>query len=626
MESKQHSIPIRWWVWGAGLVVLAAGLWLLPKSSKNVETVLGPDYTEWQQEQPVPTVESSDAAGGVLSLGTGAKPWQDVYIQTGGGKPHLILDYGELVLGTPVLVLDSKSGGNLNLRYTEKMDGKEYEPLTQETGFSLTAGEQTITDSPRLFRYLEISFENHPDATTLKDVQLTDVRQGSRLGYFHSSDEELNKIWRMSARSIELSTAATYIDSPHRDNATWLGDAREIAWADQFLTGDRRVADATLAAFAKRVRPDGAMIAVDHLSADNHEDWVFLDYLSRFVTMVYDHYHYYRDETVLRQYKSLIDQQLDYLKQRTNADGLLVVSDDLAPAYDWSSTKRSGVVAYHQVVYQQALFDGAGIAYALGDRERGDTYIDQGVQVKSQALRQLSDPSSGLLLDFLAQPGVEAPHIPLDANVLAILAGWYQPDQAQAHLKELKRRLETPYGWKAVDEPYSHIDGRFDVSPLMNARVVEALYYNQIDTTPLDLAKTVWGSMQRQGATTAWEFLSPQDGSIAGSVSHGWSGLLARVLPEQLLGLGYDDEEPSHYVLYPKLTLLDSFEVAVPTRFGVLAAVSRKDGDAYVFQISLPKGATAQVLPPEGFVFDRPTDRLRSGTVHTLRLILNSSQ
>lgn len=609
-----------------GIALLVAGLWLLPKTSSNVETVLGPDYAAWQQEQPVPTVESSDAAGGVLSLGTGDRPWQDAYIQTGGGKPHLILDYGELVLGTPVLTLSSESGGNLNLRFTERMNGAEYKLLTQETGFSLTNGSQTITDSPRLFRYLEITFENHPDATTLKDVVLKDVRQGSRQGYFHSSDEELNKIWRMSARSIELSTAATYIDSPHRDNATWLGDARETAWADQFLTGDRRVADATLAAFAKRVRPDGAIIAVDHLSPDNHEDWVFLDYLSRFVTMVSDHYQYFQDTAVLSEYKDLVDNQLDYLAKRTNEDGLLVVSGDLAPANDWSSTKRSGVVAYHQVVYERALTGGAGIAYALGDKDQGDAYADQALTVKSQTLEQLTDASTGLLLDFLPQSGVEAPHIPLDANVLVILAGWYNPDQAQTNLKLLKDRLETPYGWKAVDQPYNHIEGRFDISPMMNAKVVEALLHNQLNDEAIELTKTLWGHMRTSGASTAWEFINPKDGSIAGSVSHGWSGLISRVLPEQLLGLEYDDEESNHLILLPKVTLLDEFAVAVPTRFGVMAASLRKDGDAYSLQLSVPKGATAEVHAPAGLTIDKQSDRLRSGAIHTLRFNRASEQ
>ncbi len=622
------KVRVRWWqyrwvVWGVGLLALVGG-WLVlvrPSSDRLAAGVLGPGYEAWRTEQPTPTIASSAADGGVLSLGTGEKPWQDVYIQTGGGEPQLVLDYGELVLGTPVLTLDSVEGGNLNLRYTDRIDGKDYEPLSQVTGFSLTKGQQTITDSSRLFRYLTITFTNHPAATKLKDVQLKDVRQGSRLGYFHSSDAELNAIWRMSTRSIELSTAQTYIDSPHRDNATWLGDAREVAWADQLLTGDRTVVDATLAAFSKRIRPDGAMIAVDHLSPDNHEDWVFLDYLSQFALMVNDHYEHFHDRAVLDQYKDLLYQQLDYLKQRTNATGLLVVDDTLAPANDWSSTKRSGVVTYHQVRYWEGLRVGAQLARNVGDADQASEYEQRADVVKSETLRQLTDPTTGLLLDFLPQSGVEAPHIPLDANTLALLADWYEPAAAQANLKQLQNLLGTLYGWKAVDRPYSHIDGRFDISPMMNAKVVQTLLeYGQYDTDlteqALALSKALWGTMRTAGATSVWEFLSPSDGSIAGSVSHGWSGLLARILPEQLVGLYIDQARPNHYRLTPKLSVVDDFQVAIPTQRGTLAFSSRKAGRSYELELAVPTGATAELIAPDGL----PMSYSLSSTLHGGRL------
>lgn len=332
-------------------------------------------------------------------------------------------------------------------------------------------------------------------------------------------------------------------------------------------------------------------------------------------------YTHFRDKAVITQYHDLVDQQLDFLKKRTNSDGLLIATNDLAPANDWSSTKRSGVVAYHQVVYWQALQAASSIAFLEGDQARSDTYFQQALTLKEQTLKQLTDPKTGLLLDFLSQPGVEAPHIPLDANILALNSGWYEPALAQANLKKLKSLLETPYGWKAVDLPYSHIDGRFDISPMMNAKVVEALFYKQMSPDALALAKTVWGGMQKSGATTAWEFINPKDGSIAGSVSHGWSGLLSRELPEEFVGLSYDGEQPNHYIFWPKIELLDDFEAAIPTRFGVIAFSSHKENTDHVIKIVLPRGTTGELHGLDGQTVG---GTLQAGRMYTLKVGLGN--
>src|SRR5690606_28659664 len=194
--------------------------------------------------------------------------------------------------------------------------------------------------------------------------------------------EALNAIWRLGVRSADLSWASTLIDSPHRDNATWIGDARETALTIQYAFGDPAPMAATLERFAHRTRPDGAMVAVAGLSPDDHEDWVFLDYLSRYVTMLWEHYAFYGDRSVLSRYAPVAFGKLDYLGQYVSPDGLLVVPGGLAPSNDWGSSQRVGAVAYHQLAYVRGLEDGAAIARVLGDAARAGSFESQAAETR----------------------------------------------------------------------------------------------------------------------------------------------------------------------------------------------------------------------------------------------------
>lgn len=595
---------------GIGLLILVGGVWALlrePQASRGLEqaqALLGEPYAEWlnaQQASPqAPTsMRSHDANGGNLTLGSEAQPWAGAVVETQGGEPAFVLDFGELVLGTPVFAFTSVSGGDVLLTYYDEVDGKPYAPLTQTTGFSLLPGEQTKTDDPRLFRYLEVRFRNHPGATTLQRVELTNERRHAARGFFRTSSEDLNAAWRAGVRAADLSWATTLIDSPHRDNATWIGDARETGLVAQYAFGDPEPMRQTIEAFANRVRPDGALVAVVGLSPDNHEDWIFLDYLSRFVTLLREHYAFYGDRELLRQYAALAYQQLDYVQQYVDERGLLVVPGGLAPSNDWASSQRTGAVAYQQLVYIQGLRDGAAIAQATGDDDRATSLEDRASMSQDATAKYLTDPDTGLLYDF--EPNAaEAPRLPLDANVLAFLDPAWPAQDGQAadeRLAKLRQRLESPYGWRSLDGPYQSLDVRYNIAPLRNAEAVASLLEaNQVDDA-IDLVRAHWGQMRSAGASSTWEFMGI-DGSIAGSVSHGWSGKISYVLQHHLLGFSVTAPGARSVSVAPRLGELEFVEGAVPTPRGVVAArVERTEFGAAV-QVSVPRGITLTVVPP----------------------------
>ena len=60
------------------------------------------------------------------------------------------------------------------------------------------------------------------------------------------NDAELNRIWDVSARTMEITTRELYIEGAKRDRWTWSGDARQSYLMGYYLFDDSRLARDTL--------------------------------------------------------------------------------------------------------------------------------------------------------------------------------------------------------------------------------------------------------------------------------------------------------------------------------------------------------------------------------------------
>jgi hypothetical protein len=149
----------------------------------------------------------------------------DIKAPTAGqGTRSMLVDFGHETVGF-VKLKGLQGRGKVVLHYGESLE----EALATDTGetldrYTVDAGNGDFTaNRSRALRYVNVVFD---DSLAISDVSLDDEYLPlTQRGAFNSSDAELNRIWEVSARTLELNTREFFLDGVKRDRWVWSGDA-----------------------------------------------------------------------------------------------------------------------------------------------------------------------------------------------------------------------------------------------------------------------------------------------------------------------------------------------------------------------------------------------------------------
>lgn len=148
-------------------------------------------------------------------------------IQAAGLKrgPHSILvDFGQETIGF-VKLRQLKGSGKVSLYYGESVEeALAIDACETFDKYNIRANNgDFIADRSRALRYVNIAYD---EGISVDDVSLLyEYLPLQRRGAFKSSDEELNKVWEVALRSLELNTREFFVDGIKRDHWVWSGDA-----------------------------------------------------------------------------------------------------------------------------------------------------------------------------------------------------------------------------------------------------------------------------------------------------------------------------------------------------------------------------------------------------------------
>ena len=145
---------------------------------------------------------------------------------------ELIFDLGEQNIGYYQFELEAEAGVELDLY------GVEF--ITKEGVIQHTAGNRNgltyitrqginrfTSTKRRSGRYLFLTLHNQKSPVILRSLQLIESTYPVQpVGSFHCSDERLNRIWDISARTLKLCMEDTFTDCPLYEQTLWVGDAR----------------------------------------------------------------------------------------------------------------------------------------------------------------------------------------------------------------------------------------------------------------------------------------------------------------------------------------------------------------------------------------------------------------
>ena len=545
------------------------------------------------------------------AIGAGPSP----LLLSSRGTSQLTLDFGEEVVGSVCVKVRSQGPARVTLRYGENLQEALCEIPTDEPGyclpqddFDLAGGQATLNHrGRRAFRYLRIAARGPSDVEVLDAAMTLRHYPVQARGHFRCSDDRLNRIWDISARTTRLCMQQFYEDGIKRDGLLWIGDYRVEYLCNTAAFGDHALARKCLHMMAASQREDGAIPSCcSHGGGHQHPegiaympagiphacvaDWILLNYDGDFISSVKEYVWHSGDRKILA----------DLWPCLKRLAGFLMNFDmDQARAMDDYITDGFASLAATILNVLWGLGDLLTLAAWQGDASLEGPITRWRRDMEAKVWAKFHDPATGLFVEPSPDGGESKTSWIL--NSYAVLAGL--PKTSADAKALLQRVVATPNitrfncGW-----------GRF--------WTLTAMLENGLEQEAVDCIRRDWGQLLDCGLTTCIEgipdnmadYFTSDEYKGIGSACHGWSAGPCYLLPTHVLGvrpeaIGYERIE-----IRPHLGDLPWAEGTLPTPRGDIFVRWEKTPDL-CGQIFLPDSVSGILTMPDG----RPNVTLEPG-------------
>ena len=389
---------------------------------------------------------------------------------------------------------------------------------------------------------------------------------GSHSGAFVCDDEELNKIWRVGAYTMDLTTREFFMDGIKRDRWTWSGDAIQSYLMNYYLRFDTEAVKRTI----RQLRGKDPVTA--HVNT-------IMDYTFYWFKSVLDYYQFTGDIDFVREMYPKMQTLMSYCLGRVNDEGMAEGQPDDWIFVDWVDfpMHKRGILCFEQILFCKSLQTMSTCAALLRDHPldnppQGSITHEEYQQDASRyeelakALHEKLKPTfwddERKAFMHSIEDGQMNTMITKFPNMFAIIYDMVDEKDKKAILEHVMLNKEV----EAITTPY------------MRFYELEALCQMGLQHTVLPEMKEYWGGMLKAGATTFWEKYVPSEHgtqhlSMYGrpygkSLCHAWGAS-----PVYLLGrfyLGVEPLRPGYqaFLVRPNLGGLRWMRGDVPTPFG----------------------------------------------------------
>ncbi|MBQ9356643.1 MAG: alpha-rhamnosidase, partial [Prevotella sp.] len=381
----------------------------------------------------------------------------------------------------------------------------------------------------------------------------------ARSGSFCCNDKELNSIWQVSARTLDLTTQEFFIDGIKRDRWTWSGDAIQSYLMNYYLRFDTECVKRTI----RQLRGKDPVTA--HVNT-------IMDYTFYWFVSIGQYYDFTADADFVKEMWPRMQTLMDYVLGRTNADGMAEGKSDDWIFVDWVDfpMHKRGTLCFEQQLLCKALQTMARCARIVGSGE-ADRYehIAESLLERTRSLFWNEHEHAFM---HAVEDGQINPQVTKFPNMMALLYGYAEGQQAEDIVRHVMLNPQVP----AITTPY------------MRFYELEALCLAGMQTTVLSEMKAYWGGMLREDATTFWEKYNPEErgkqhlamyGRPYGkSLCHAWGASPLYLLGRYFLGVRPTKPGYEEFEVCPSLGGLKWMKGDVPTPFGKIHVEASKEG------------------------------------------------
>lgn len=594
-----------------------------------------------------PSSVLSATDGNIISSWNGS-----AHLSTNGSK--LVFDFGKEVGGIVALKYtpSGASSGAVGLAFTESKnwigewsdasngkfvgpDGAIYSNFTGSEMVTYAMPDEKLRGG---FRYLTLFLISESASVDVSSIELevgfqpTWSNLRAYQGYFHSSDDLLNKIWYSGAYTLQTNAVPVntgrwvpfvstgwvnngtlgpgdtiIVDGAKRDRAVWPGDMG-IAVPSTFVSvGDLDSVRNALQVMYDYQNEDGSFPEAGppllQQGSDTYHMWTMIG--------TYNYVLYTNDTDFLaRNWDGyLAAMNYIYAKVQPSPSGLLNVTG----TRDWARWQTGFNMSSAQMILYRTLTTGADLAAWQGgsSSDSSNTTTDlpalwtqRATALQNATLAHCFDESYGAFRDNATATALH----PQDANAMAVLFGVVGANTSTA--RSISSRLTdnwTPIGAEAPELPGN-------ISPFISSFEIQAHLAAGETERALDLIRTSWGWYLGNANGTQstvvegylvngtfgyrWSRGYGNDFSYV-SHAHGWSSGPTSALTEFVLGLTVTARVGSAWSFAPQFGGLSFAEGGFMTALGKFQArwdVAEEGG--YNASVSTPLGTAGRLVLP----------------------------
>lgn len=609
-----------------------------------------------------PSSVLSAADGSIISSWNGS-----AHLATNGSK--LVFDFGKEVGGIVTLKYTPSSSGDgsgaVGLAFTEAKnwigewsdssngkfvgpDGAIYSNFTGAEAVTYTMADAKLRGG---FRYLTLFLISESVSVDISSIELeisfqpTWSNLRAYQGYFHSSDDTLNKIWYSGAYTLQTNAVPVntgrwvpfvntswanngtlgpgdtiIVDGAKRDRAVWPGDMG-IAVPSTFVSvGDLDSVRNALQVMYDYQNKDGSFPEAGppllQQGSDTYHMWTMIG--------TYNYMLYTNDTAFLARNWGGYLAAMDYIYAKVQpSSGLLNVTG----TRDWARWQTGFNMSSAQMILYRTLTTGADLATWQGEGGGSGSnatdlpalWTSRAAALQNATLAHCFDASYGAFRDNATATALH----PQDANSMAVLFGVVGPDTPTA--RSISSRLTdnwTPLGPEAPELPGN-------ISPFISSFELQAHLAAGETTRALELVRTSWGwYLGNENGTQStvvegylvngtfgyrWSRGYGNDFSYV-SHAHGWSSGPTSALTEFVLGLSVTARVGSEWLFAPQFGGLGFAEGGFMTALGKFQArwdaaeiEEGEDAPRYNASVSTPAGTVGRLVLPVVQQGSKPT-------------------
>lgn len=526
------------------------------------------------------------------------------------GEAGILLDFDEEIVGGLEVTLTCTAGMKVRIDYEEYPDyalRKEpltcswYELVTDE--YDLTPGTHTVVSKGRRgFRFVHITVQS------AKNVRL-DMVQAMNGGWpvefrgaFRCSDEQLNRIWDISAATVRACMQAFYEDGVKRDGLLWLGDYRVTFLSAWYLFGDADLARKSLLMMrdsqydcgaipacaarggGEQHHQDNGIAYMPTVPGDGQDRWIIPNYMCDYIRSIDEYVRLTGDDTILPEMKD---------SARRAAEFLVNMADFETPG-QWRIDPYASERDEYGFNYT-ILMDG-NINPKTNVSSKGALLME--MLGALQSLEYIAERSGDILTEQWAKEQQERLDDHIETNYRDEQHGEYKDEFGQA-FGDIMQYMAPRAVLAGKKDPVGIQRMMRSVMPNLGFSMawrIEALFKEGYAHEALRDICSAWGKMLEADSRTCWERLDVPEMNethyydAPGSYCHGWSASPAWQLPAWVTGVHAEDAGFSSVTIMPNLDTLDWAEATVPTLEGEIFVRAEKEKGELNLTLDIPQG------------------------------------